>query len=111
MHIICNNGKWTSNVIHSSPKVGKWSEVNRRAVLAFHMIGKGHAASERFSAFMNMQQPIHKTRWTQHIGNISSVASECAEEMMKASVLTPMRAKMPTLTDDQIGKQATLIML
>ena len=79
----------------------KVPEVNRRAVLAFQVIGAGQKKMEKFCAMMNMPPPLSHRSYDRHVAEVSRVVATVVDrEMKQAATRLQEHLRSP---DDDLG--------
>lgn len=88
-----------------SRKSGHIYDVNRAAVLAFRVIGKGHSAARKFCNVIGLSQPISKPRWGKHTRFISEKVDTVLENSLcqAARDLKDFKSETGTLTLENDG--------
>ena len=65
----CESNKLTYRPI--TPKRRHFFEIDRAAVLAFRLIGKGHSGAKKVASILNIDKPIDLHSWKSHTESIS----------------------------------------
>ena len=69
------------------PKRSYFFEINRAAVLAFCLIGKGHSGTKKVASILNIDKPIHPHSWKSHTESISLQCEKLLDEKLKDETL------------------------
>lgn len=86
MELVCSSCKNTSVPNPTLPEK-KVPEINRRAVLAFRVIGAGQKKMEKFCAMMNMPPPLSHHSYDKHNAEVSRVVSTVDDKEMKQAAM------------------------
>ena len=65
----CESNKLTYRP--TMPKRSHFFEINRAAVLAFRLIGKGYSGAKKVAGILNIDKPINPYSWKSHAESIS----------------------------------------
>ena len=68
-------------------KSGSFYEINRSFVLACRLIGRGYSAASRLTSILNLDKPVTKKSWLNHMTTLCNVAEEIAEGSMKKAAI------------------------
>ena len=87
MELVCSSCS-TSTVLPTPTLSGKKvPEVNKRAVLAFRVIGAGQKKMEQFCAVMNMPPPLHHRSYGKHIAEVHRAVTTVADKETKQAAV------------------------
>ena len=81
----CESNKLTYRPI--TPKRSHFFEINRAAVLAFYLIGKGHSGAKKVACILNIDKPINLHSWNSHTESISLQCEKLLDETLKEEAL------------------------
>ena len=88
--IFCTNddcpSKGTKNSFPISPKDGRAFAINRKAVIAFRLIGKGYSAARKFCSVLGLPEPINRKYWREHTKIICEKAEDVLQKSFEKSV-------------------------
>ena len=68
-------------------KSGSFYEINRSFVLICRLIGRGYSAASRLTSILNLDKPVTKKSWLNHMTTLCNVAEEIAEGSMKKATI------------------------
>ena len=68
-------------------KSGSIYKMNRSFVLACRLIGRGYSAALRLTSILNLDKPVTKKSWLNHMATLRNVAEEIAERSMKKATI------------------------
>ena len=89
--IECSNQKCkqTDNnpTMPMTKKSGSCYEINRSFVLACRLIGREYSAALRLTSILNLDKPVTKKSWLNHMTTLCNVAEEVAEGSMKKAAI------------------------
>lgn len=87
MELVCSSCKNTTSVPTPTLPEKKVPEINRRAVLAFQVIGADQKKMEKFCAMMNMPPPLSHHSYDKHNAEVSRVVSTVVDKEMKQAAM------------------------
>ena len=87
--IECNHKECTKNAVRMTPKNGCFHEINHAFVLAFRLLGKGHAGGKNLTALLNLHKPISKKVWTKHTHSIAAYTKNLGEYIWERQLQSP----------------------
>ena len=85
MELVCCRCKIKTTMPGRTIGETKVPEVNRRAVLAFRVIGAGQKKMEKFCGVMNMPSPLSHRSYDKHVLELHGAVSTVVHEEMKAA--------------------------
>ena len=68
-------------------KCRSFYEINRSFVLVCRLIGRGYNAALRLTSLLNLDKPVTKKSWSNHMATLCNVAEEIAEGSMKKATI------------------------
>ena len=71
----------------TTKKSGSFYEINQFFVLARRLIGRGYSASSRLTSILNLDKPVTKKPWLNHMATLCNVAEEITEGSMKKATI------------------------
>ena len=83
----------------TSSKAGRFFEINRRVVLALHLIGRGLSDLEKFCGIINMPHPMARNTFIKHSTALHCAAMQMAQESIRVAG-EEMRRKVLTDSPD-----------
>ena len=86
LSVTCSNCSFSTEKGHAmGQRAGKFYDANRRSVLAMRVIGRGHAALEKFCGIMDMPKPVNESNFRRHQQAVRGAAVSAAEASMIAA--------------------------
>ena len=83
----------------SQPASAKTHDINRRIIYTMRSIGQGYSSIQKFTALMNMPQPMTQKNYDRSVKVISEVVQDVAEETM-ADAATELKENQGTNNPD-----------
>ena len=83
----------------SQPAIAKTHDINRRIIYTMRSIGQGYSSIQKFTALMNMPQPMTQKNYDRSVKIISEVVQDVAEETM-ADAATELKENQGTNNPD-----------
>ena len=79
----CLNEKCSSQVgFNTSKKTGKVFDINRKLVLAFRLIGKGHSSARKVASVLGIANPVNATSYAAHTNYWEEKSFDAMNESM-----------------------------
>jgi len=68
-------------------------DISRAVVLAFRLVGRGHAAANDGASILNLPSPVTSGPWTAHTKTLKEAADDLLERHLQEAVLELKRFK------------------